>query len=333
MYFPTIDRKWKSGDKKLLAMYEQLEKAVENADVFYNPSGIHLHPDFVAKLPVFTVFGCYDDPENSKMLSKPVAAAYDLCLIGNIAEIDTYKSWGVKNVEWTPHGFHPDMCDDSLTYDSILNDKPERDIDLVMLIDKLASWRRERMDKMDKAFPDSHFYGRGWKRGYLPVGKEVGLLKRAKIGPNFHNSTGPINLRTFYLPINGVMQICDNKSHLGKIYKLNEEVVGFDTVEECIDLCRYYLAHDEERRKIAAAGWQRTVTDYNEIAVFQKFVVENIEKYYNKQERKTESGIVINYKKKNKNMFFVHKIASQPYFLIKKIKKTILRIFPSLRKI
>jgi len=49
-------------------------------------------------------------------------------------------------------------------------------------------------------------------------------------------------------------------------------VIGFDTVEECIDQCRYYLAHDRERREIAAAGWARATRDYTEVPIFQRVV-------------------------------------------------------------
>jgi hypothetical protein len=69
-----------------------------------------------------------------------------------------------------------------------------------------------------------------------------------------------------------VLQICDNKQHLGAVFELGKEVIGFDTVEECIELCRYYLAHDEERRIIAANGWKRAMSDYNEVAVFRRLV-------------------------------------------------------------
>jgi hypothetical protein len=71
-----------------------------------------------------------------------------------------------------------------------------------------------------------------------------------------------------------VLQICDNKSHLAKLYEINKEAVGFDTIAEAIELCRYYLEHDRERREIAAAGWKRAIRDYNETATFQL-----IEKY------------------------------------------------------
>lgn len=269
--FKEMDKRWRRGDKVLLELYERLEKALEGKDVLINGPGINLHPEFVEKLPVFTVFQCFDDPESSANLSRPVAAAYDLCLVGNIAEVGTYRSWGVKHAEWSPMGLLPNIYDSKLTYDDILNG--ERDIDLFMMIDRLAPLRKERLDKLAQAFPAAHFYGKGWPRGYLSNDKEIAYLSRAKIGPNIHNSTGPINYRTFYLPANGVMQICDNKSHLGMIYELDKEVVGFDSIEECIDLCRYYNCHDFERKTIAANGWKRAISDYSEIAVFKKNII------------------------------------------------------------
>jgi hypothetical protein len=264
--FRDLDRRWKCGDATLFKMYEELEAKLEGKDVLINASGVNLHPAFVERLPVFTVFQCFDDPESSEHRSKPTAFAYDLSLVGNIAEVDTYKSWGLKNVEWTCLGLMHSIFDKEVTYENILNG--DRDIDLFMMIDKTAPWRKERLSKIDAAFPAAHFYGKGWKRGILPREKETKMMSRSKVGPNIHNSTGPINLRTFYLPANGVMQICDNKSHLGKLFELNKEVVGFDTIEECIDLCRYYLEYDDERRKIAANGWKRVITDYTEEKVF-----------------------------------------------------------------
>ena len=266
--FKSLDRRWRFGERKLLAMYERLERALEGKQVLINGPGINLHPEFVARLPVFTVFQCFDDPENSHNLSRPVASAYDLCLVGNIAEVETYRSWGVKAAEWSPMGLQPTIYDPTLTYEQIING--ERDIDLFMMADRISPWRKDRLDKLALAFSEAHFYGQGWPRGYLPSGQEVSFLQRAKVGPNLHNSTGPINYRTYYLPANGVMQICDNKSYLAKIYELGKEVVGFDTIDECIDLCRYYLSHDEERRLIAANGWKRALTDYTESAVFRR---------------------------------------------------------------
>ncbi len=274
--FPQLDRKWKLRDKYLMTLYERFLKEIDDCDIFYNSVGINFHPEFLEGIKQFKIFGCNDDPESSETLSRPVASAYDMCAIGNIAEIDTYKSWGIKNVEWQPMGFDQDLYNPLLTYDKIIHS--ERGIDIFMIIDKLSRPRRERMRIIEKAFPNAHFYGRGWARGYLPQGEEVSLMQQAKIGINIHNSTGPINSRLYYLPANGVLQICDNKSNLGRVFELNKEVVGFESIEECIDLCHFYLEHEEERRFLAANGWTKAVTEYNEVAVFYRLLV-NASKY------------------------------------------------------
>lgn len=275
-----LDRMWKLGDRELLKNYENLAKKLEDYDVFLNWNGINIHPEFVSKLPTFNAYACFDDPESSEHLSKPVAAAYDLSLVGNIAELDTYRSWGCEEVQFWPNGFRADEYDSTLTEDRIRTET--RDIDVSLLCErKYHADRIKRLDKYASAFPDGHYYGAGWPMGFLKEEDKIPLYLRTKIGPNFHNSTGPINFRVWTLPANGVMQICDNKSHLAKIFELNKEVVGFDTTEEAIELTRYYLAHPEERTEIAVAGWKRSLKDYNEISVFglvEKYVNEVLKK-------------------------------------------------------
>jgi hypothetical protein len=279
MQWREIDRRWRNGDRELFALYEKLARATEGYDVLVNVNGVNLHPDFVRQLSLYKVYACFDDPESSHWLSQPVAAAYDLSMVGNIDCLDIYRRWGVKEVRWWPIGFHPNDYDPSLDREKIL--RGERDVDVALLCERLSDRRASRLEAFAAAFPKGSYFGRGWPQGFLPEAQRVQLLQRTKIGPNFHNSTGPVNSRTFVLPANGVMQLCDNKSNLGKIYVLGKEVIGFDTVEEAIDQCRYYLEHDEERRSIAVAGWERACRDYNEVAVFgllTRYVDELIDK-------------------------------------------------------
>jgi hypothetical protein len=270
--FKELDLLWRFGNRQLLGMYERLAKASTDFDVFICYNGSNVHPEFVRQLKCFTVYGCFDDPESSEDLSKPVAATFDMALVGNIAEIDAYKSWGVRQVRWWPLGFRQDDYSPALTEQRII--AGIRDVEVTLLCERVSKWRRKRVDKFVGAFPAGAYYGHGWPSGFLPESHRVPLLQRTRIGINVHNSTGPINFRTFYLPANGVMQICDNKSHLGKIFSLGEEVVGYDSMEEAIELTRYYLDHDDERRRIAAAGWRRATRDYNEIACFRRVVAE-----------------------------------------------------------
>jgi len=269
-----LDHLWKIGDRNLLNLYENLAQRLEDFDVFLNCNGINVHPDFVSKLKKNTVYACFDDPESSEKLSRHTATAYDLALVGNIACLDMYKSWGVKNVRWWPIGFHPNDFDPTLTKERILS--RERDIDISILCERTTPWRKERLDHFTKIFPTGTYYGQDWPNGFLAMEKRVSMFQRTKIGPNFHNSIGPVNSRTFVLPANGILQVCDNKSFLGEIFELEKEVIGFNSVDEAIDLCRYYLEHDKERRQIAADGWERAHRDYNEIKVF-----ELVEKYVN----------------------------------------------------
>jgi len=267
IYFDELDILWRYKDQKLLSMYEQLSKELLDYDAFICFNGANIHPEFVANLDCITVYGCFDDPESSEKLSKPVATAFDLAMVGNIAELDTYRSWGVKNIHWWPLGFRYDDYDSSLTEQNILEAK--RNVDVTLLCERTTRYRKKRVEQFVSAFPNGAYFGRGWPSGFLPEEQRIPLLQQSRIGINIHNSTGPINFRTFYLPANGVMQICDNKSYFGKIFELGVEAVGYDSIDEAIELTRYYIEHDADRRRIAVAGWKRTLTDYNEVSCFQ----------------------------------------------------------------
>lgn len=263
-----LDHGWRTGSTDLFSLYGNLLDRLRHRDVFINLHGANLHPEFVRMLPTFNVFVCNDDPESSEDLSMPVAWAYDLCLVGNIAEVRTYRRWGIKNVYFQPMGFSDQDVLSTVTEESILRNPREHGV--VLFCERESAWRRARLERVVEAFPDGVFRGRGWPGGFIPKEDRLSYYGKAKIGINIHNSTGPINARTYELPANGVMQICDNKSHLGKIFELDREVVGFDTIGECIEKVRYYLEHDAERREIAARGFRRAWRDYHLVPCWKR---------------------------------------------------------------
>ena len=332
--FKELDRLWKTGDKTLMTMYEALEEKLDGADVFYNEVGINLHPEFVEQLEVHTVFQCFDDPENSHNLSEPCAFSYDQCFVGNIAELDRYRDWGCKNVSWSPAGVRQNTYNSNLTFNEIMTG--DREIDMFMMCDRYMVSRKSRLDQLAEAFPEAHFYGKGWSRGYLPHGKEIETMQNTKIGINMHLSSGPINRRTFDLPANGVLQICDNKSYLGKVFKLGKEVIGYDNIKECEDMCRYYLENDQERREIAARGWQRTLKDYNEITLFAN-CMDKIKQCRKEQKPKKMTAVMISQEQRQLTRwprFFQY---TNPYFYCKRIMKKMkvfcrVNILPRMKK-
>ena len=76
--------------------------------------------------------------------------------------------------------------------------------------------------------------------------------------PQFHR---PDQLPLLRAAAHGIMQICDNKAHLGELYRLGEEVVGYESSKECVDLTRYSSAHSPgaaaDRMPQAWKRWKR----------------------------------------------------------------------------
>ncbi len=265
-----MDYLWKNNNKQLLFFYEDLAKVSEGYDALINFGGINIHPDFLQQLRCITILWFNDDPESSEYYSRPIANYYDLCLVGNIAEVSTYKNWGVKRVFWQPLGFWDDDYDSKKSVEMI--SKQERDISIILMCERLTQFRKKNVDRFSKAFPSGLYYGNGWPNGFLPESMRIPYLQRTKIGINIHNTTGPINYRTYYLPANGVLQICDNKKYLNSIFELGKEVIGYDNINDAIELTKYYLNHDLERQEIAMAGFKRAIDDYNEVAVFSRII-------------------------------------------------------------
>ena len=272
--FNSLDLAWKKGNRKLLRLYEQLKQKAQHFDVLLLHNGSGLHPDFLSELNTFNAYQCFDDPESSSVISQPVAKYFDACFVGNIASLNQYRAFGCKNVFFRPLGFYESTNSllDNVTEREILSRK--EDIDACIFCERESKWRQSRLDYVIQHVENFVGAGNGWPLGRISDQEVLQYYRRAKIGLNLHNSTGPINLRTYALPANGVMQVCDNKFHLGHLFELDKEVVGYQDIEEVPDLIRYYGGHDQERKKIAIAGWKRAIRDYNEVAIWEKQMTE-----------------------------------------------------------
>ena len=228
------------------------------------------------------IYHCADDPDASKVISKPVATHYDICAISNPSCIDMYKSWGCKNVFFWPLGAFYYLCDSEYSIPDLSENM--RDVPLVFIGSKLGVpiiryigkylglYKKKRFfGKIEKTFSQLLAYGSGWSRGRLPDDEAGSLYSRSMIGLNVHNSIGPINGRLYDLAAFGVCQICDNKSNLSQVFEEGKEIVGFENTDECIDLIRFYLALPDEAQDIGAAGRKRFLRDYTLSSIWAAF--------------------------------------------------------------
>ncbi len=163
----------------------------------------------------------------------------------------------------------------------------ERDIDLIYVggaydskIDRLAQLRKHFGSRFN-------IYGRWrlggyggfarWVKGKPPLWTRVRavsnqertrLYYRTKIGFNMHLSETPMetgNMRMYEVPAHGMMLLCD-KAGLNaheQIFKPDKEAVFYDSIEDAAEKIEYYLKHDEERERIARAGFARVHRDYD----------------------------------------------------------------------
>jgi spore maturation protein CgeB len=184
---------------------------------------------------------------------------------------------GARDIEFWPHALFDALCDLSKTEETVLTHP--RDIEVVFVgalhVSKMemlakikkALGRRIRMHGVANLKKNVYYnlkYGfPGWMR---PIRFEeyVPLYQRSLIGINLHNrgkyTVG--SYRLFDLPGNGVMQISDGGEFLQDFFDVGEEVVAYDEVDELIDKVRYYLVHEEERRRIALKGYRKVMKDH-----------------------------------------------------------------------
>lgn len=269
--FDELDSRWRKGDRVLMTMYEDLARQLENRDILILYNGANLHPEFVRWMNVLKVYTAGDDPESTEVLTKPVAPAFDIHLVNNIACLDMYRSWGLRNVHFWPLGSLTTLDELADLSEEIIGDPSRRSLPIVFL-GGYQQHRKDRFDAIISAFPNAFCAGSGWPRGFLTWNEMWSIYRTAQIGWNFHNSIGPVNFRTYELPAYGVLEICDNKNHLTQLFELDKEIVGFNSVEECIEVTRYYLAHPKEQREIAVAGWKRWKKDYHPDRVWERLV-------------------------------------------------------------
>jgi spore maturation protein CgeB len=77
-----------------------------------------------------------------------------------------------------------------------------------------------------------------------------------------HQNIRQIKARHFEIPACGGFVITQMADDLGSFYKIGEEIVVYEDDRDLAAKIRYYLAHEDERARIAKAAYARTVRDH-----------------------------------------------------------------------
>ena len=117
-------------------------------------------------------------------------------------------------------------------------------------------------------------YGRGWAQalqkyhvsvnvdGWLFGDAYVRALRGAKVALGVLNESvgDQVTQRSFEIPACGVFMLAPRTAHLCSLFRESREAAYFSSPDELVAKVRHYLAHDDEREAIAAAGYQRVVS-------------------------------------------------------------------------
>lgn len=90
-------------------------------------------------------------------------------------------------------------------------------------------------------------------------------LHNSRVALNTHIDISPINasnMRLFEATGVGACLLTDWKANLPELFLPDAEVVAYRDAGECVEKVKYLLAHEAERRLIAAAGQHRTLRDH-----------------------------------------------------------------------
>jgi hypothetical protein len=111
-------------------------------------------------------------------------------------------------------------------------------------------------------------FGRGWSAGggHLPFAEMLRVFSRSRVNLNFTAPLVPsraqIKGRNFEVPACGGFLLTQAAPYLDEFFELGSEVVVFAGLDELAERIRWFLAHDAERRAIAARGQRRCLADH-----------------------------------------------------------------------
>jgi hypothetical protein len=113
------------------------------------------------------------------------------------------------------------------------------------------------------------YHGEAWGNDMLR------LVGRARIALNRHGDVAgeyANNMRLYEATGMGALLVTDDKTNLGDLFDVGGEIVVYRDSSELVDRIHYYLEHEDERARIAAAGQRRTLSEHTYEVRMQELV-------------------------------------------------------------
>ncbi len=196
---------------------------------------------------------------------------YDIYITTKSYTVDTLRKMGCENILFVNNAY-----EETFHHPYTLTEE-ERE-QLGGKVGFIGAWEEERCHSIlylaEHGIPVRVWGGGKWLRykGYCPCLKieDYGLYTE-----NYNKALSAFDIslcflrkmnndlqttRTMEIPACGSLLMAERTVEHQKLFKDKEEAVFFSSDKELLELCRYYLAHEEERKRVAKAGRKRCIT-------------------------------------------------------------------------
>lgn len=180
-----------------------------------------------------------------------------------------YKDIGIDKTHIVPMG-----CDinyhENIVPDSNFKKQNHHDISFIGIVDEYRERYLKALCgydmgiwtwKLNNPFSPLKPYVKGVSHGE----HMIKLYKSSRIAINIHRrfEQNGGNYRLFEIPACKTLQLVDKKARISDYFKIDREIVTFDSPGELKSKVDYYLKHDHEREAIAQAGYERVKKDHS----------------------------------------------------------------------
>lgn len=217
-------------------------------------------------------------------LARQISPHYDWCLVPEAYRLEDYRAMGARPIYCqeaaNPRHYHP--VDLPLEFDVAFAGQCYADRPDIIL------WLRDQG-------VDARVWGARWEYQIAPRSRNplrwlqktrgfpqkavggilsdralVELYSRSRINLGFAtvgetHLTGKmtqVRLRDFEVPMSGGFYLTEHSDELAAFFTPGVEIETWQTREELLEKCRYYLAHETARQRIAAAGRARALREH-----------------------------------------------------------------------